>query len=122
MVTIKTWSQNSGWAETTGTTSATGIQKNPKKEYLILYVDYVKGDEASLDISFSYKDVTIVDKTFKMSRLEGDRVEEMHMYLDKTGTYVIPVPMPISAQMLYINASLAYAGASPGTANLWVKP
>ena len=124
MITIKTWSQNSGWAETTGTTSATATQKNPKKKYLVLYVDYTKGDETEAKILCRMKNADITDDIkFDDSFIDTANKSQLNeLILEDTCKRRLAVRLFDSENIIEIYTELVGASASPGTLNIWAKP
>ena len=124
MIIINTWYQNSGWKTKTGDTSLTVTQINPKKNYLILYIDYVKGDETVAIIQCGFRDVEIPeDIYFDYTHTDGSNyLFENKFILGDSLRRKVPIELHQNEEFIRISATLNNPNSSPGTLRIWIKP
>jgi hypothetical protein len=122
MINIYTWDQDKGWIQTNADTSVEVNQVTYKRDTILLYVDYTKGDETLLELTFGFIDDDISNEIFIDSYLDNDEVINRTIKFSSSGTYRIPVPVSFNEEKVQIKADIIGSIASPGTVNIWVKP
>jgi len=84
-----------------------------------LYVKYTKGDETNVTLSFGMKDSKqpVPTDVFSLSKLVSGSIISETAILDTTGNYLIPVPVPESADNLVLTAT--YTGGTTGVVDVF---
>ena len=125
MITIKTWDiTNNTWQEFSGDTSLSAIQKATLKDYLLLFVSYIKGDEDNATILAKLRfDGVNEDIYFDDAYVDGSNVVESNLIkLEESKDCVIPIRLYRTVDKVEIEANLNNVVSSAGTLKIWTKP
>ena len=104
-----------------GQTSASGETDLKTNTEVIVYINYQKGDEASLDVSFEVFEQNCND-WFPLQVDTGFNMQNYSLSFQVTGKYRIVIPVASSEEKIKVNAVLNGSAANPGTATIWVVP
>jgi len=86
---------------------------------IYLYIKYTKGDETDVTLTFGIKDSKqpVPTDVFSLSKVVSGFVVPESTVLNTNGSYLIPVPIPESADNLILTAT--YNGGSTGTVDVF---
>ena len=121
MITLYLWNGKTGWSSISGTTTVSSEQKTYRREEILLFVQYERGDEAYLEMTFKFIDNDIGTE-FEFAKLENSIVRPYVVILDESANRVIPIPVVTCVEYLKVEANLVGASTSEGVVNIWIKP
>jgi hypothetical protein len=93
-------------------------------EAIMIYLDYVKGDENGLVLTFTTNILNQPNKEYAVSYLDGDdKVLHRSMTIENTGTYRIPVSvLPLERNLNVIFTFDGGSDGNRGTVEAFIHP
>ena len=103
-----------------GNTTATVDMKTIGQTTLLIYVDYIKGTETDLKLSFEVFHKRI-GQWFPLQIENGTSIYDYIITLTDAGKYRIPIAVAFCEDKLRITAALEGDLTTPGSADIWVS-
>jgi len=100
--------------------SSISVEIENSRRDCMVYIDYIKGSEDSITVSFGAKEVT-TGKIFPIQQDDGSKLINYERILDR-GKYRIYIPMAENEEALQVNITMNGDLSSEGNVKVWVIP
>jgi len=103
-----------------GDISVEGAIETGKKDTIMVYIEYTKGTEDNITVSFEKYEKSI-DKWFPVQQDDGNSIVNYERTLNE-GLYNIPIPVGKNEEKFKIKVKMNGNTSATGTVNVWLIP